>query len=361
MTDEHVMDNPRAERVKKVAALAGRPGRKKQELFLAEGPQPVREALKLWLAQYDAAPESHDPAADSPGTLPELDALYFTPEALEQHPDVTALLDQARGVLFDPQAELPREARFFLREATADVLTAMSDAEAPQGMVAVCRIPPNEFEGLDSLMVGFTESQVVVHADGSTERGETAHHGSVTLAPVLLGLQDPGNVGTLIRTADAAGAGAVVLGPGTADPWSPKVVRSAVGSHFHLPVFAGIDPEQLTRFARDNGIQVLAADGSGDTALDGLDQEALRTPTLWLLGNEAHGLSPEQKALADTRISIPLYGQAESLNVAVAGALCLYATAMAQRNATAAPDAPLPLLSEDHEGFAPLHRHQEAP
>lgn len=333
MTDEHVMDNPRAERVKKVAALAGRAGRKKQGLFLAEGPQPVREALKLWLAQYDAAPEPHCPAADSPVPLPALDALYFTPEALEQHPDIAALLDQARGVLFDPQAKLPREARFFLREATAEVLAAMGDAETPQGVIAVCRTPQNDI----------------------------THHPGVRLAPVLLGLQDPGNVGTLIRTADAAGAGAVVLGHGTVDPWSPKVVRSAAGSHFHLPIFAGIDPEQLSRFARDNGVQVLAADGYGDTALDGLDQEALQAPTLWLLGNEAHGLSSEHKALADQRVSIPLYGHAESLNVAVAGALCLYASAMAQRNAPAVPDAQPALLSEQHESFAPLHRHQDAP
>lgn len=302
MTDEHVMDNPRAERVKKVAALATRAARKKQGLFLAEGPQPVREALKLWLAQYDQA-DVQIPA----GFPPELDALYFTPDALEQHPDLSGLLDQVRGVLFDPQADLPREARFFLREATTEVLAAMSDADSPQGVIAVCRIPNNEFEGLDS----------------------------PTLVPVLVGLQDPGNVGTLIRTADAAGSGVVVLGPGTVDPWSPKVVRSAAGSHFHLAIYPGIDPEQLTQFARDNAIQVLAADGYGEASLQDLSQETLATPTLWLLGNEAHGLSAQKKALADIRIAIPLYGQAESLNVAVAGAVCLYASAMAQRTAPA--------------------------
>lgn len=305
MTDEHLMDNPRAERVKKVAALSSRAGRKKQGLFLAEGPQAVREALKLWLAEYDP-PDGERGAADPLGVLPELDALYFTEEALEQHPNISALLDQVRGVLFDPQSDLPRQARIFLREATAEVLAAMSDADAPQGVLAVCRTPHNRLEAL----------------------------GSPTLAPVLLGLKDPGNVGTLIRTADAAGAGVVVLGPGTVDPWSPKVVRSAAGSHFHLPTFAGVDLEQLTDFARGNGIQVLAADGYGDTALDGLSQEALTAPTLWLLGNEAHGLSEQQKAVADTRVAIPLYGQAESLNVAVAGAVCLYASAMAQHNAS---------------------------
>lgn len=302
VSDEHVMDNPRAERVKRAAALATRAGRKKQGLFLAEGPQPVREALKLWLALHDAPIDQLGPA-DPPGALPELDALYFTPEALNQHPDLSALLDRARGILFDPQADLPREARFFLREATSEVLAAMSDADAPQGVLAVCRIPDNEFEGLDSL----------------------------SLAPVLLGLQDPGNVGTLIRTADAAGAGVVVLGPGTVDPWSPKVVRSAAGSHFHVSIFPGIDPKQLTQFAGDNGIQVLAADGYGEVSLQDLGQDVLTERTLWLLGNEAHGLSEQEKAVADARVAIPLYGQAESLNVAVAGAVCLYASAMTQR------------------------------
>lgn len=325
VTDEHVMDNPRAERVKKVAALGTRAGRKKQGLFLAEGPQPVREALRMWLAQYDQA-ATHVPA----GFPPQLDALYFTPDALDQHPDLSALLDQVRGVLFDPQADLPREARFFLREATTEVLAAMSDADTPQGVIAVCRTPSNEFGGLDSLLLGSTWWTV---SGGSAAPGDPVREPPLPLVPVLLGLQDPGNVGTLIRTADAAGAGVVVLGPGTVDPWSPKVVRSAAGSHFHIAIYPSIDPQQLTDFARDNGIQVLAADGYGETSLENLSHESLAARTLWLLGNEAHGLSEQEKALADTRVAIPLYGQAESLNVAVAGAVCLYASAMAQRKA----------------------------
>ena len=167
VSDEFVVDNPSSDRVKKVAQLATRAGRRKQGRFLAEGPQPVREALALWLRRWD---ENNDAAGAASGAepgqqqlraqhppaeyLPELDALYFTPQALEQHPDLAGLLDQVRGVLFNPEAELPRAARFFLREATAEALAAMSDADTPQGVLAVCRQPIIEFGGLDSLLVG---------------------------------------------------------------------------------------------------------------------------------------------------------------------------------------------------------------
>lgn len=304
MSDEYLMDNPRSQRVKKVAQLATRAGRKKQGLFLAEGPQPVREALKLWLRSW----ESEEPSAAPDGYFPSLDALYFHPDALERHPDVASLLEAVRGVLFDPQRELPREGRIFLREATDEVLAAMGEAETSQGFIAVCRIPELKFDVLDPQ--------------------------SIQLAPVLVGLQDPGNVGTVIRTADAAGAQAVLLTPGSADPWAPKVVRSAAGSHFHLPIATGVDLKELSESLSDHNSQVLAAHGYAELSLETLQKAeadvALSDPTFWLLGNEAHGLSPEELELADHTVSIPLYGQAESLNVAVAGALCLYASAMAQ-------------------------------
>lgn len=315
MTDEHLMDNPSAERVKKVAALASSKGRRRSHLFLAEGPQPVREALKLWLARFDAAPDTPVPF----DMLPELDALYFTPEALDQHSDLAALLDQVRGVLFDPQADLPREARIFLREATTEVLKVMGDAETPQGIIAVCRIP-QEVPGSDAI------------------GGLLASDSATRLGAVLAGLQDPGNVGTLIRTADAAGADAVLLTPGTVDPWSPKVVRAAAGSHFHMPVITGVSAEKVAESRGSLGIQIVAAHGYAPLTLTELNsaehtdhQTHLSRSTLWLFGNEAHGLSEKDLALADTAVSIPLYGQAESLNVAVAGAVCLYASAMAQR------------------------------
>lgn len=320
MTDPAVLNNPHADRVKKVASLATRAGRRRQRLFLAEGPQPVREALTLWLRRWEGVPDgaARHPASAVKG-LPELDALFFDAEALSAHPDLQALLDQARGVLFDPQAALPRPARFFLREATAEVLAAMGDAETSQGVLAVCRIPQTGASdgGADPLesLLGGPESS-----------GAPAG-----LVAGLLGVQDPGNAGTIIRTADAAGAAALVLTPGSVDPWAPKVVRSAAGSHFHLPLLTGTDPQRLVATARSAGLQVLAADGGGEVPLP--EMEALGSPTLWLLGNEAHGLSSEQRGLADRRVSIPLYGQAESLNVATAATVCLYASAMARAEA----------------------------
>ncbi|MDZ5076236.1 RNA methyltransferase [Nesterenkonia sp. HG001] len=317
MTDPEVLSNPRADRVKKVAALATRAGRRRQRLFLAEGPQPVREALALWLRHWEqgAGPES------TAAGLPTLDALYFDAEALASHPDVQALLDQARGELYDPQSTLPREARFFLREATAEVLAAMGDTETSQGVLAVCRIP--ETRGGEG--AGDPVDVLLGAADAAGTGPQPAG-----LVAGLLSLQDPGNVGTIIRTADAAGAAAVVLIPGSADPWAPKVVRSAAGSHFHLPLVAGVDPQRLVDAARAAGLQVLAADAGGEASLPDLEHPA--APTLWLLGNEAHGLSAEHQALADVRVSIPLYGQAESLNVATAATVCLYASAMARHD-----------------------------
>ncbi|WP_223881130.1 TrmH family RNA methyltransferase [Nesterenkonia ebinurensis] len=371
MSDEFVVDNPRSERVKRVAQLATRAGRRKQGKFLAEGPQPVREALRLWLRTWEspdvnAASQQRIPAQYAPQEyLPALEALYFDPAALERHPGVASLLDQVRGTLFDPQRELPPEARLFLREATEEVLAAMGDAETSQGILAVCRPPAIQFEGLDSLLVGMRETTVWAAEDGTSTAGTIVDYAPVRLAPVLVRLQDPGNVGTLIRVADAAGAGVVVLTPGSTDPWAPKVVRAAAGSHFHIPVATGIDLDQLTTFVRENGAQVLAADGYAATSLAELQLQeessaSLLHPTYWLLGNEAHGLSDHEGALADYGVAIPLYGQAESLNVALAGALCLYASAIAQRSA---PEAQVPqtLPPTGHEEYAPLSALTEHP
>ena len=300
--DPELVDNPKSDRVRRVAALAGRSARQKQGLFLAEGPQPVREALTIWLRQWEQEL--------GPQPFPELDALFFDPAALERHPDVLALLDRMRGVLFNPETQLPSNARPFLREATPEALRAMGDAETSQGMLAVCRIPAPSTarEALDA--------QLEKIAAGT---GQVA---------AMLRLQDPGNAGTIIRTADAAGAGAVVLSAGTVDPWSPKVVRSAAGSHFHVPIFTGIDAADLTEAARAKGFQVLAADGRGETQLAELATPA--APTLWLFGHEAHGLTHVERELADQRVAIPLFGAAESLNVATAATVCMYSTAMAQ-------------------------------
>ncbi|MBC7373738.1 MAG: RNA methyltransferase [Frankiales bacterium] len=153
------------------------------------------------------------------------------------------------------------------------------------------------------------------------------------LVVVLEAVADPGNAGTVIRTADAAGAGAVVLTDGSTDPHGGKCVRASAGSLWHLPVVQGATLAETVAALRAAGLTILATTGSGDRDLDDLqDSGELAGPTAWLLGNEAAGLSEQALALADATVRIPLRGRAESLNVSTAAAVCLYASARAQRN-----------------------------
>lgn len=148
------------------------------------------------------------------------------------------------------------------------------------------------------------------------------------LVAVLHEVSDPGNAGTVIRTADAAGADAVVLTEGSVDPHNGKCVRATAGSLWHLPVVTEAEPLELVASLQARGLRVLATSGSGDIGLDDMD---LGGPTAWVFGTEAHGLPEAVLEAADVRVRIPLYGRAESLNLATAAAVCLYASARAQR------------------------------
>jgi TrmH family RNA methyltransferase len=145
------------------------------------------------------------------------------------------------------------------------------------------------------------------------------------LVAVGVDVRDPGNAGSIIRAADAAGADAVVFAGDSVDPLNPKAVRATVGSLFHLPVIVERDLDAVTATLRDRGLSLLAADGGGDVELFDAD---LAPPTAWLFGNEAHGLGASSD-VADLRVAIPIYGRAESLNLAAAAAICLYASARA--------------------------------
>ena len=187
--------------------------------------------------------------------------------------------------------------------------------EGPQGVREAIRHTPERV-----LDVYLTEAAVEALA--------TALDGA-RLVAVLTQAQDPGNAGTIIRAADAAGADAVVLVRGSVDPTAPKVVRSTAGSLFHLPVVTGVALDDAVAALHEAGLTVLAADGRGD--FDLFEAESLlEAPSAWLLGNEAHGLPSEALSRADAVVSIPIYGKAESLNVAAAAAVCLYASARAQ-------------------------------
>ncbi len=194
-------------------------------------------------------------------------------------------------------------------EVTDRVLAAVAETSSPQGVVAVCRdvtVP------LQSLLA-------------ATPR----------LVVVLAEVRDPGNAGTIIRTADAAGAGGVVLTTASVDPLGGKCVRSTAGSLFHLPVTVEAPPTALDEL-RAAGMRVLAADGAGPVDLrQAQTQGLLAGPTAWVVGNEARGLAESFLSRCDAAVAVPLYGRAESLNVSVAAALCLYASASAQRSVPA--------------------------
>ncbi len=184
----------------------------------------------------------------------------------------------------------------------------LSDAVTPAGVLALCEFIDLSLDA--ALDLADPPRLLVIAAD----------------------VRDPGNAGTLIRTADAAGAQAVVLAGHSVDAYNPKTVRATVGSLFNVPVVDAADPADVVRAVQAAGYTVLAADGAGEIDLFQAD-ELLRTPTAWLFGNEAWGLPDELASLADHRVSIPILGAAESLNLATAAAICLYASARAQRPA----------------------------
>ncbi|OBI13004.1 RNA methyltransferase [Mycobacterium sp. E2327] len=177
---------------------------------------------------------------------------------------------------------------------------ALSDTVTPTGLVAVCDMPVSSLE------------------DALTD--------SPRLVAVPIEIGEPGNAGTLIRIADAMGAGAVVLGGHSVDPYNGKCLRASAGSIFSIPVVSAPDAAAAVAALRAAGLQVLATTVDGETRLDEAD---LATPTAWLFGAESHGLSAELAAAADRRVRIPMAGGAESLNVAAAAAICLYQSARA--------------------------------
>lgn len=189
---------------------------------------------------------------------------------------------------------------------TDDAIAALAETVAPQGLVAVC-----------------SAVEVPLAA---------ALAGRPPLVAVLAGIRDPGNAGTVLRTADAAGAGAVVFAGEAVDPYNGKCVRASAGSLFHLDLVRAADPAPVIDALRDAGLRVLAADPYGAADLDALvDSGELGRPTAWLFGSEAHGLPDELAGTADARVRVPIYGGAESLNLAAAAAVCLYASARALR------------------------------
>jgi TrmH family RNA methyltransferase len=197
---------------------------------------------------------------------------------------------------------------------TDDVFASAVDTRSPQGVAALVTPPVHRLHDLFE----------------ST---------SSPLALVAVGLQDPGNLGTLIRSAEAFGADAVLTTPGTVSPWNQKVLRSSVGSTFRIPIISvtKADLEELQR----RGIHLLAAVGAEGTGVLLAQNADLTQACAIMIGNEGAGLSPEWISLATSRITIPCPGPVESLNAAVAGSLLLYEASRqraASSRSSAAPE-----------------------
>lgn len=283
------LDNPRADRVRRVSGLAGRSVRERRGLLLAEGPQAVRELVR------HRAPLLRD--------------VYLTDGAANRHPEI---LREARA------------ATHWVHTVSEDVAMAMSPKA--QGVVAVA--------GLDAVggaVPGPADTPLATPDRGSGDVPDRGRPGAVA---VLVEAQDPGNAGTVIRTADAMGAVGVILTHGSVDVRAPKVIRSSAGSVFRLPIVTDLPVAALVEALRARECVLLGTSGSqGSVALDDLMADGLRGspsalsgPHAWILGNEAQGLPAEVEDRCDVLVRIPMSGGTESLNVAAAAAMCLFAS-----------------------------------
>jgi TrmH family RNA methyltransferase len=262
-----LLPDPSAAKVRGVAKLAKKDARSETGLFLLEGPQGLKEAV------------------NRPKLVVEV---FATEDALERYAEHFEKLESAR-VTVHPVSER--------------ALKAMADTATPQGVIAVC-------EQLDVSL----ESVV----------NETSQ-----LIVLLSNIRDPGNAGTVLRAADASGADAVLFSENSVDVYNPKVIRSTAGSIFNLPIVTEVDSVDAIRNAQAAGFQVFAADGGGMPITE-LPAGSLSKPTLWVFGNEAWGFEPEVLEAADRVVSLPIFGSAESLNLATAASVCLYESAFAQ-------------------------------
>lgn len=262
------LTSTRSERVTEVRHLHDRRHRAERGAFVVEGPQAVREALAHGVLE-----------------------LYLTEPAALRYPE---FVEEARG----------SGARISL--ATDEVLAAMSETRQSQGVIAVSPL--------------VTRPLAAVTAAARAGAG---------LVVVLDAVSDPGNAGTILRTADAMGADAVIFTEGSVDPHNGKCVRSTAGSIFHVSVTADASVDETIAACRDSGLALVTADAHAHQSLDVADA-LLRQPVAWIFGSEAHGVREEWRAAVTGAVRIPMAGQAESLNLAAAAAICLYATERAR-------------------------------
>ncbi|MBB4071958.1 TrmH family RNA methyltransferase [Canibacter oris] len=262
-----MIENPGAGQIKKAAQLLRKKDRLAAGRFLVEGPHAILEALTSGARIH---------------------VIYATVVGRSNHFDVERAADSA-GVRIEM--------------VTPQVLAKLSDTVTPQGLIAVVDRP--------------------AHAP-LTELARSSR-----LLAILHDVRDPGNAGTVLRAADAAGADAVIFTGDSVDPWHPKVVRATTGSLFHLPVLVEKQLDAVLEVLHAADVTSIAADLRGAEVHPG--DALLRQPVAWVFGNEARGLTAADSALCTVARKLPIYGAAESLNLATAAAVSLYTTAFAQR------------------------------
>ena len=268
------LSDPRSARGKRLRQLTKRTHRAETGQFLAEGAHAVQEALA---AHVEGRATVHE--------------LILGPDAAAANAELAAMAASLNVALTN---------------ASDAVVAALSETVTPQGILAVVDV------------VDVPLATLVSH--------------SPTLVAVLADVRDPGNAGATLRVADAAGASGVVFAGDSVDPYNGKVIRSSAGGLFHLTVVARTSVVETLETLGTAGLQIVVADGHGEHDLDSPDtRDMLSVPTAWVFGNEAWGVPEPVAAMAEAVVRVPIYGKAESLNVATAAALCLYATARSQK------------------------------
>jgi TrmH family RNA methyltransferase len=255
------LHSPHVERVKALLGSRGKKIRREESLFIADGMQSIRSALMPKIA-----------------SAPLIEKIYLTESGEAK------LRSEFSDQLVDVHEIIP---------VTDEVMAAMADTQAPQGILALCR-----FKELSLTQILATAPKRIAF---------------------FWQIQDPGNAGTAIRTADACGFDAILFSEGSVDIYSPKVVRSTAGSLWHIPVAQELTLSEITELAGSGQYSVVAFDGTGDRRLEELPSDQA---TIAVFGNEARGLPTLPDSIE--KIRIPMSGFAESLNVASAAAIALY-------------------------------------
>ena len=263
------LHSPHVEAVKALLGSRGGKARKESGQYVIEGFSSIKEAL-------DFSPE-------------EITTLYLTSDGMSR------------------LATIP-EGYFEIVEVSPEVMKAMTDTVTPQGLLAIAQIPENSFEGF--LAASKTELKIAYFWQ----------------------IQDPGNAGTVIRAADAFGFDAVIFSDNSVDIYSPKVVRSSAGSHWHIPLFTSISEDQLKSQIAARAFDVYATDANGGLELLEAANESKDRSAIWVFGNEARGLDAKViSTLGAKQVAIPISGKAESLNLATAASVVMYAVSAARK------------------------------